>query len=189
MESIFLHYLTAWKPLALAAVFFGIVIEGDMVMFTAAFLTHQGLFNVGEMLLLTMAATHAGDWGWYGLGRLVCRPGAAVERWVCRLAGPLDQRLAKDPSKVIFVSKFAYGLNHLTLLRAGAVRIAARVFARGDMPAATLWVLTIGSLGYFAGASSALLKSYIRYSELGLLAGLLIFAGLRWLLGRKLKRS
>jgi len=189
METIFLDYLAVWKPLALLAIVLGIMLEGEMVLFTAAFLTQQGWFGLGEMLPAVMAAAHVGDWSWYGLGRRVCLPGAALNRWICRLAAPLDRRLARDPSRMIFISKFVYGLNHLTLLRAGATKIEPGAFAKGEVLAATMWTLVIGGLGYFFGASVAFLKEYIRYSELALLAGLSIFLCLRWFLSRQLKKG
>lgn len=179
MDSFLLNYVTSLGPLAFAVVFFGIVLEGEMTLFTAAFLTQQGYFQPAEMAVLALAASHLGDWGWYVAGRGFCHPGTAIDRWVCRLCGPLDRLLAANPVRTVFVNKFVYGLSHLTLLRAGATKVAAKNIARADLPAATAWFLVIGSLGYFFSASAALVKDYIRYSEIALLAGLLLLLGLR----------
>ncbi len=180
MDSFLLDHVTSLGPLAFAVVFFGIVLEGEMTLFTAAFLTQQGYFQPAEMAALGLVASHFGDWGWYVAGRRFCRPGTTVDRWICRLCGPLDRLLAANPVRTVFINKFVYGLSHLTLLRAGATKLTAGKVARADLPAATLWFLVIGSLGYFFSASAALVKNYIRYSEIALLAGLLLLLGLRW---------
>lgn len=179
MESFFLHYLTAWKPLALLAVFFGVIVEGDMSLFAAAYLVNQGYFSAAEILTVVPAATYSGDLIWYGIGRWGRLPAACLSRWACRLAGPIDAQLSKRPGRAIFVSKFAYGLNHITLMRAGAMKIVLKTFLTSDLPAGTIWMLVIGGLGYVFGASAVLFKGYIRYSEMGLLAGLLIIFGFR----------
>jgi len=189
MESFFLHYLTAWEPLALLAVFFAVIIEGDMALFAAAYLVNQGFFGATEIMIVVPTAVFSGDWMWYGIGRWGRLPAARLSRWACRLAGPIDGQLAKRPGRAIFISKFAYGLNHITLMRAGAMKIAPKVFLLGDTPAGVMWMLIIGGLGYGFGASAALLKGYIHYSEMGLLAGLLVIFGLRKVIQRKIEKE
>ena len=187
MESILAHYLALWRPLGYLLAFAGIVLEGDMTLFSAAFLTHLGLFEASPMAATSLAAVWIGDLGWYGLGRWLCTRFARVDRLFCRLAGPLDRALKSHPGRAIFVSKFAYGLNHLTLIRAGAGRQPLKVFFGSDLPAGLVWLAAIGGLGYFFGASSQYLKHYLRYSEIGLLVGLVLVLVLRRLISDRLK--
>lgn len=189
MESFLLQYLMAWKPLALLAVFLALIIEGDMTLFAFAYLTNLGFFGAAELMAVTPAAVYAGDLIWYSLGRWGRLPGDKLSRWACRLSGPIDEQLVKRPSRTIFISKFAYGLNHITLMRAGCLKIAPRSLLKGDIPAAALWIMVLGGLGYGFGASAALLRGYIRYSEMGLLAGLLLVYFLRKLVHRKMKKG
>ncbi|MBI2120422.1 MAG: hypothetical protein HYT94_02240 [Parcubacteria group bacterium] len=51
-QSLFLYYLTVWKPLGYVLASLGMVFEGDGVLFTVAFLTSEGFFDPGDMLLV-----------------------------------------------------------------------------------------------------------------------------------------
>lgn len=73
----------------------------------------------------------------------------------------------------IIMSKFMYGFHRPTLFRLHAFGLRYRDFLRADVLAAFLWILVIGSLGYFFSSSFLLLKGYIRFSEIGLVAALL----------------
>ncbi|MCX6813087.1 MAG: hypothetical protein NTV77_01185 [Candidatus Azambacteria bacterium] len=55
------HYLAAHQMLSYAVIFFGMAIEGDILLFTAGFLTHQGYFDIGVVLLLVFLGAIIGD--------------------------------------------------------------------------------------------------------------------------------
>lgn len=188
MESLLLFYLTGLGPLAYALVFVGIVLEGEATLFTSAFLAWQGILRPIPTAIAVLAGVVLGDLGWYWTGRLCRLPGRA-SRLACRLSGPIDGQLGKRPSKAIFLSKFTYGLNHITLLRAGSRHLPLRVFLAGDLPAGLLWATAVGGLGYFSGASINLVKHYVKYAEVGLLIALAIFYLLLTLISRHLRAA
>ncbi len=188
MEYLLLHYLAGLGPLAYALVFIGIVLEGEATLFTTAFLAWQGIFQPVPAALAVFAGVILGDLGWYWTGRLCHLPGPA-SRLACRLAGPIDGQLGKRPARAVFLSKFTYGLNHITLLRAGARRLPLGTFLLGDLPAGLLWIVVVGGLGYFSGASIGLVRHYVKYAEVGLLVTLAVFYLLFALIGRRIRSA
>lgn len=178
-----------WRPLGYLAVFVGMVFEGDAALFTAAFLTHQGLFDVGDMALVVFAGVFVGDLLWYQAGIWLSHTPSYsfVRRWLERITARFDSHLSKRLWHTLFVSKFAYGLHHPILMRAGAIGVPPRRFLGSDILATLLWVAIVGALGYGASASGSVLHR-LRFAERTFLFGLIIFFLIEWLIRRNAKR-
>lgn len=174
-ESAFISYLLLYKPLGYLLIFLGMVVEGEAVFFIAAFLAHQGYFDFGDMALVLIGGAFTGDILWYELGRRIRNSGSSFSKWIYRVTDPFDEHILSRPMRTIFISKFLYGLNRATLVRAGMLHISFRAFIKSDVPALLLWLLIVGTLAYLFGASFLILKRYVRYVEVGILLGLALF--------------
>jgi membrane protein DedA with SNARE-associated domain len=97
---------------------------------------------------------------------------AFIKHWFGKITQPINRRLAHRPSLVIFVSKFTYGLNRATLMRAGAHEMKFKSFFLTDLFTIFCWMSVIGNLAYFSSMSSSYLKHYLKYAEVGLLIGI-----------------
>ena len=149
-----------------------------MLLFTVGFLTQQGIFKIALVAIVFFIGALAGDLLWYWLGYEVNKLHISisfVKRMMERLSQPLDEHLATRLKHTIFVSKFAYGFNHLTLMRAGMRGIHLGDFIKANISATILWIVVIGTLGYLSGASFELVKHYLRFAEVALLIFLIIF--------------
>lgn len=189
MESAFIHYLTLYRSLGYLLIFIGLLIEGELVLFTAAFLTHQGAFDFGDTLIVVLGGVLAGDMMWYLIGIKLNGTHYWWQRWFNRLAEPFDRHILTRPFHTIFLSKFAYGLHRATLVRAGMLKIARSDFFKADIVAALLWIVIIGGLGYGASVSYLALKHYLRFAEIELLLALIGFFLLLHFTSRYLKKE
>ena len=172
LESFVLHYLLVWQPLGYLIGFFGMMIEGDALLFTLTFLTSQGYFSFSLMLFSLFAGVLIGDWLWYQLGKHLHNSSWRLAQWIHKLASPLDKHLLDNPRRTIFISKFTYGVHHALLMRAGALHLPPKEFLKNDVLATVAWISVVGGLGYLSGASFLLVKHYVRYAEIGLLLGI-----------------
>lgn len=170
----FLHYLTEYQTLGYIIIFLGMMIEGDVLLFTAGFLTYRGYFAIDIVLLIVFLGVIIGDNLWYALGEII-NENSVFGRFITRLAKPFDEHLRKQTIRTIFISKFAYGIHRPTLFRAGMLRLPFKKFIEGDVIASLAWIFLIGGLGYLSSASFILIKHYLRYTELTLLFGLILF--------------
>lgn len=170
-----LHYLSEYQTLGYIIVFLGMMIEGDILLFTAGFLVHRGYFNIDIALLAVFSGVIIGDNIWYVLGELIDGKDNFFTRFIKRITEPFDEHLKKRTIRTIFISKFAYGLYRPTLLRAGMLKLPFKEFIKGDIIASVLWIFLIGGLGYVSSASFLLVRRYLRYTEITLLFGLILF--------------
>jgi membrane protein DedA with SNARE-associated domain len=179
--------------LGYAVVFIGMILEGDIVLFTSSFLAHQGFFDIGDLAFFILTGVFIGDSLWYLAGRLIDNHLSGnsrmslVNRWVTKIAMPLDTHLLNYPFRTIFISKFAYGLHHALLTRLGMLRFSWKRFVKIDFIANISWVFIVGGLGYFSGAAFFASKHYLRFAEVGLLLALILFLIVEHLVIKKLK--
>lgn len=153
------------------------IIEGDILLFTAGFLTHQGYFDIGIVLLLAFLGTIIGDNIWYVLGKLMSEKELflKVKKFIEKATSPFDKHLKNRTVRTIFISKFTYGLCRPIILKAGAMKISFEKFIKTDLVATFMWIFLVGGLGYLSSASFLAVRHYLRYTELTLLLGVAIF--------------
>ncbi|MBI2628012.1 MAG: VTT domain-containing protein [Candidatus Niyogibacteria bacterium] len=193
MNSIIFSYLTHWRSLGYALVFIGMIIEGDIILFTSSFLAHQGFFNIGDLMFFALAGVLIGDLLWYLLGCLMDNHInnnsnlSFVARWIARIAKPLDAHLLNRSYRTIFISKFAFGFHHALLTRLGMLRFSWKKFIKIDFISAVPWMIIVGGLGYFSGAAFFASKHYLRLAETGLLITLVLFLAIEHFVIKKLK--
>lgn len=175
IRSIFLRYLLLTPPVGYAIIFLGMIFEGDAILFSALFLTHEGFFKLIYVIPVIIIGGISSDIIFYKLGAKLNGSYPRISSWVERLTKPFDEHLKVRPFHTIFLSKFTYGLHHAILLRAGMLKLDFDEFLRIDLPAAFAWMLIVGGLGYAGSASLVIVRHYLRFAEVSLLIALLFF--------------
>lgn len=146
-------------------VFFGVIIEGEVALFTSSFLTRQGVFNIGYVSITLLLGALAGDLMWYALGRRFGSSNSFIMRWLNRVAGRFDSHIAKSPIRTIFISKFTYGFHRAVLVRAGILRLSMKKIFRADLLVTIVWMIVVGGLGYASSASIPLVRKSVHLVE------------------------
>src|SRR3989344_4085027 len=174
MHTLFLQYIVVWKPLGYILAFIALALEGEGPLFVFGFLTAQGFFDPFLMFLVLYAGTVFGDAGWFALGHYVTRF-KVLRIWADRLATPFDEHLRERPFKTIFFSQFIYGIHHAIWVRAGSLGLPFVRLMRPDALASIFWVFIVGGLGNGASLSLWPIAKFLRYGEIILLFGLILF--------------
>lgn len=189
LHSQILYYSENWHVVGYSLIALGIFIEGDAVLFTAGFLTHQGVFNPLLAFLWLLAGGVFGDILWYQLGAYLQHKNNRVVRWLKSVTNPLGPHLLEHPKRSLFVSKFLYGINHAILCKAGALGLPLKKFILDDLPGNIAWILIVGGLGYTSSAGIVHIGHSIRYVEIGLVAGIVLLTLISRLISRFLKKA
>jgi membrane protein DedA with SNARE-associated domain len=154
--------------------FVGMILEGDVVLLTGAFLSHQRIIHALPAFLAIFAGVMIGDYLWYWLGAAILPRWPVAERVARRLTRALEPMLERQFFLAVFICKFTYGLNHAILARAGLHRIDRRRYFKTILAANLIWVSALGGVGYFASSSFGLVRHYVKYGEIALLV---VFVG------------
>ena len=175
METIFLHYITLLGGWIYVPIFIGMFVEGDAILFTAFYLANLGYFNVWTLFTISVTGVIVGDMIWYQIGKHLEQKSEFFRKIAEKTTKTIDKRLHKYPFSTLCITKFTYGIHHAVLLRAGAMHMPFKKYFLTMSFAAITWTSVIGGLAYFSSLSIGLLKRYIKYGEVGLLVGIIIF--------------
>ncbi len=175
MIPFLIQLLTFSRPVGYFLIFFGLALEGDFVLLVIAFLTHLGLFDLGDALIFGLTGLFIGDTAWLYLGKKLDTLSPWVHRQVMRLTRPMERHILANPARAIFISKFTYGIHRAVIIRLGQNGLSLKEFLKADLPAGLLWFTLIFTLGYAASASLRLIRHYLHYTELGFLFVLILF--------------
>ena len=189
MHNSLLYYLAAWPSLWYIIVFLGGIFEGDILLFSTAFFARQGFLNIFYLFPVLLAGVLLGDFLWYLLGLRFGESRFFLIRLANHLTKPFDNHLKRRPLHTMFISKFVYNFHHPILMRAGVIRMPLTLFIKNDIISTLGWIGIIGGLGYFSGLSFEIFKYYLGFTEVGLLAGALIFIVIHYIVSRELKRE
>ena len=188
MHFFFLNHLAALGPVRYVLVFLGMFFEGDLMLFGTAFLARDGLFNIFVLLIVVPAGVMAGDFAWYGLGRIFSSRSPFWKPWIMRIAEPIELRFEQNPLRTLLVSKFTYSLHHLVLFHVGVLKKDVRAVMKTNALASLVWIFVVGGLGYSSSASFVFVRRSIRFVEISLLVSLIAFFFLEYGIKRVSKK-
>lgn len=189
ISAIILYDLVVYAWLGYVLAFLGMIFEGDATLFAFAFLTNVGFFGFYLMSAAIIGGVLCGNIFWYWLGKKFGKSKFFLVAWANRATEIFDEHLCERTFRTLFISKFTYGLNHLMLFRAGVIKIPYKKYLKYDFTAAIAWILLVGGLGYFSGASYDLIKKYVRFVEIALLALLVLFIFADYFLSKFFKKK
>ncbi|MBS1787214.1 MAG: DedA family protein [Acidobacteria bacterium] len=140
------------REYGLWAVFFGVMIEGDLTLLFAGVLAHYGLFSFGEALLVSTLGGFVGDC----LSYLV---GYRGKEWIKhrnfyqRAQPRLEKLCARFGLYSIFLVKYVYGLRTASAVFWGFAHMRLRRFLPLTLASCAAWALVLIGLGFtFSGA-------------------------------------
>jgi len=136
-----------------AGIFLLMIFLGEEVLLIVGALARFGFVDFWDAVLFALLGTFFGDILWYQLGRrygenFVLKHG----RWFFMTPQRfeiLKRLITKNGGLFIFVSKFMYNLNHISLVAAGTIGFNFKKFLKFQIFVSIGWVLGFISLGYF----------------------------------------
>lgn len=140
------------REYGLWAVFFGVMIEGDLTLLFAGVLAHYGLFSFGEALLVSTLGGFVGDSASYLVGYRG-KEWIKHSRFYLRAQPRLEKLCARFGIYSIFLVKYVYGLRTASAVFWGFAHMRFRRFGPLTLVSCWAWALVLIGLGYsFSGA-------------------------------------
>ena len=159
--------------------FFGVIVEGEVVLIAGSFLASRGYFNVGTVALVALAANTLSAQFYYTAARVRGRrwfegrfPEKSAYRRIIDWVGTRDNWL-------LLVSRFLFGFRIVIPAACGAFGMPAARFTVINIFAGLLWVVPTTLAGYYFGEKATLLIRGARhYTMTAGLAGALAAVGI-----------
>lgn len=165
------------------------IFEGPIIAVLAAYLAHQGVFELVPLAVVLVLADLAGDVGYYELGRHGM--GWVSHRWRMRLGlrperlERLGQHFQTRGGQTLLFGKWTHSAGSAILVSAGIARMPLPAFLLYNLVGTIPKTVAFMALGYFAGDAYARIDSWIGRGSWIMLA-VLLSAGLTvWLMRGK----
>jgi membrane protein DedA with SNARE-associated domain len=180
------------REYGLLAVFFGVMIEGDLTLLLAGVLAHHGLFGFGEALLTSTLGGIIGDSISYLIG-YSGKERIKNSHFYQRTKPQLQRLSARFGVYSVFLVKYIYGLRTASAIFWGFAHMRFGRFVPLTIASCAAWALILIGLGYsFSGAIEVLIGRVQRIGKVLLLAvavavalTLLLFLLERYVIGRR----
>lgn len=189
MHHYLLEFLKTHSFLGYIVVFVAMIFEGDILLFSAAFLTHQGFFNPVYMFLTVLTGVLGGDLLWYWVGLRLRERTGWITKWAKNIAEPFDNHLMFRTIRTIFLSKFIYGVHHAILIRSGMLKIELKKYCKIDFVTTIIWMVIVGGLGFISSISFDRIKHLLKFWGGTFLAVTLIFLILSYLISYEARKK
>jgi membrane protein DedA with SNARE-associated domain len=161
------------RQYGLWAVFFGVMIEGDLSLLFAGVLAHYGLFGFGEAILTGTAGGFIGDCFSFFIGH-TGKQRIRSNRFYQRAQPRLEQLSARFGLYSVFLVKYVYGLRTASAIFWGFAHMPFRRFAPLTLASCAAWSVMLAGAGYFFSGAVSVLVAHVRQVSLILLIAIAI---------------
>ncbi len=149
------------REYGLWAVFFGVMIEGDLTLLFAGVLAHFGLFSFTEALVTSTLGGFVGDLISYLIG-YTGKERIKNSEFYQRVKPRLERLSARFGIYSIFLVKYVYGLRTASAVFWGFAHMRFRRFGPLTLGSCALWALVLIGLGYFFSGAIGVMVGRVR---------------------------
>jgi membrane protein DedA with SNARE-associated domain len=161
------------REYGLWAVFFGVMIEGDLTLLLAGVLAHYGLFSFSEALLTGTLGGFVGDAISYLIG-YTGKERIKNSHFYQRAKPRLERLCARFGVYSIFLVKYVYGLRTASAIFWGFAHMRLRRFGPLTLASCFVWTLLLAGSGYFFSGAIGVIIGEVRRLGLILLLAFII---------------
>ena len=135
-------------------VFFGMIVEGTIMIIISGILCYMGLLPIDSTLIVALLGAISGDHMWYFIGRKFSNTLFTKFPSLRKKSEKLTPSINKKGALLAFGSRFVYAGAILLPLTLGAYNFSHKKFTIFDTLGVMLWSILGLSLGYFLGTSA-----------------------------------
>jgi membrane-associated protein len=139
------------QTLVYAIIFFGVLIEGEVVTISTGILAHLGALNIPLALLCIFLGGISKTFLGYSLGKFLFKRfnRNIFFTYMQKKVKNFLPRFKEKPFWSIFISKFILGANHVVILFSGFEQIDYKKYLKAEIISTIIWAPGMMALGYF----------------------------------------
>lgn len=161
--SEFVHNNSLWANFF---IIIGVILEGEFVMIFSGILAHLGVLSLYDVLIYSYVGAIFKAILWYSVGGTIKKkyPNGTILTFIENKVLYFIPNIKVKPFWSIFVSKFIYGVGHMTLLFSGIMKLNRMLYMRAEAISSVFWVIGMVFLGYFFSHTAFTISHSIRKS-------------------------
>jgi len=149
--AILIKFFEPHIALAYVVLFFGMILEGEVVLIMAGILIHIGVLDIIFVIPVVVSGLISKSFIGYNIGSLLKNkyPESKFFKYLDKKVNYFLPSFQRKPFWSIFISKFLIGLNNLAIIFAGYMRVSWKIFIKAELISNAVWMTTVLCLGYF----------------------------------------
>jgi membrane protein DedA with SNARE-associated domain len=164
-----------------AAVFFGVLLEGETILVIAGFLCHRGYMHLPWVILAAYVATFAVDQMFFHLGRIKGNRALGKKPFLKQKLEKLLRLMNKHQTLLILGFRFMYGFRTITPILLGASGVNSIRYLLLNGIGAAVWAVVFGTVGYLIGHALELFLGELKRYEIRILLVIGVVGLIVWL--------
>jgi membrane protein DedA with SNARE-associated domain len=166
------HTLLVYALLLIAVTF-----EGELALLALGILTHAKVLPISHALIIGVVGAILKTLWSYHLGVALKKyiPKNGIFDFIERKVHGSFPHFQNKPFLSIFLSKFIYGLNHLTAIFSGYTGVPFQTYATAELSSSAIWLVFMFSLGYFFSHAAFSVTHNMQKVAILILAGIIGF--------------
>jgi len=156
-------------------IFFGLFLEGEMVLISAVIAAHHGYLIFWLVVIIGTLGTYSADCFYFFLGRKRGYTWINKNPKIKRKAEIIEKRIEKYPVIIFLTYRFLYGFRSITPLVIGAGKTKTKTFFLYGALSTIAWSSVYCTVGYFFGAVIKSELSHIEHIEKYIIGALALF--------------
>ena len=158
------------------AIFVGSIFEGESVVFLGGLLVHQGSLSFFMVLIFAFFGAIVGDLFWFTLGKYQGTKLINRFTWFREKTEKTLVYAQKKSRTLAFTMRFIYGFRTIIPFTLGVTKMPVKTYLSLNLLGASLWVVTITSLGYlFDGVIESIFGHLRHYQLILIILTILVF--------------
>jgi len=162
MESLLTNFSETHRILSYLIIFFGMFVEGEVILLLAGVLSHRGYLDVFDVMMIASIGAILHDVLYWSIGIKFSRASKGKFLFInLEKTKEFLEKVNFNNGLYIFISKFSWNLNRLALITSGYLKTPIKSLLRYSVPAGIIWSITFTSLGYVFAFETSLLRKDI----------------------------
>ncbi len=189
MESLLTNFSETHRIISYLIIALAILIEGEVVLILSGILSHKGYLDIFNVVLFAFAASIIHDLIYWSIGKKFSA--SNKKKFLFINLEKIKEFLEKakiNNGLYIFVSKFVWNLNRITLIANGYLKTPVKKLLRHSIPASLVWSIVFVSIGYIFAFETDVLKKDIKTAAILLIGFIIIVVILENLLKKIIEK-
>lgn len=171
------HFVENHQVWAYVIIFFGLILEGEVIVITAGVLSYLGALNFWVALVFILFGGLAKTFCCYYLGTLLYKKydNSKFFKYLRKRVLYFMPRFEEKPFWSIFISKFINGVNYLVIIFSGYIKINFKTFLKAELFSTIIWAPLLLSIGFFFSRTALSYSKEINKFSLAIFVLLVVF--------------
>lgn len=166
------HLIENYELLVYLFIFFGLIIEGEVILISAGIFLHLDALDPEMTVLIITLGVFAKTFLGYYIGTFIhdrCHK-MKLLRYIEKRVFSIMPHFKKNPFWSIFISKFIIGFNNVVIIFSGYQKINFQKYLKAEVFSTLIWAPLLVSLGYiFSTTALSFSREVWRFSFIVLL--------------------